>query len=366
VKKFLLVFAGLGLAAGMPEKALALAPEKPMGAAVQATPTPPAVPAALPAAARSSLLAAAGKGAGDASFWSGTFRSSSGDRFFAFQFYVPSDRPALSAGTPLKLAGIVTDDGGREVASFWKDAVFSEVAEGARRDRVTDHSIALPPGEYRGVFGLFGSEGEPPVAAANASFRLAPKSSDFGLSPLILASTLVPLTQRPGPTDPFVFGTDRPIKVEPKGDLRFTGQDSLWYLYAVENPVTAAPAGDAAPGAGADAAPAAVAPKARVMTRIGVQRDGRDAFRPSTAPAELVEIGSGYYTAGGEIPLSSFEPGYYTFTITVRDLNAPKESPAGVGIERKQDFVVLMPDGSLPAKPKPSAAPTPTPKPKKP
>ena len=50
--------------------------------------------------------------------------------------------------------------------------------------------------------------------------------------------------------------------------------------------------------------------------------------------------------------------------ITVRDLNSAKGSAANKGIERKEDFIVLMPDGSMP--PKAAAKPAPAPKPKKP
>jgi hypothetical protein len=125
-----------------------------------------------------------------------------------------------------------------------------------------------------------------------------------------------------------------------------------------------APAADAAPAPAATPAPAADAPKPRIMTRINVQRDGQDAFAPFTGPAELVQTSPGIFSTGSEIPLASFEPGYYTFMITVRDLNAARGSTANKGIERKEDFVVLMPDGSLPPKAtKPAAAPA---KPKKP
>ncbi len=79
------------------------------------------------------------------------------------------------------------------------------------------------------------------------------------------------------------------------------------------------------------------------MTRINVQRDGQDAFAPFTGPAELVQTSPGVYSTGSEIPLASFEPGYYTFLINVRDLNAAKGSPASKGIDRREDFVVLMP-----------------------
>ncbi len=72
----------------------------------------------------------------------------------------------------------------------------------------------------------------------------------------------------------------------------------------------------------------------------------------------------GYYVTGSEIPLASFEPGYYSFLVKVRDLNAAPDSPANKGIDRQQDFVVLMPDGSMPAAKK-AAAPAPAPTKKK-
>jgi GWxTD domain-containing protein len=366
------------------------------GAAAAAPPPPPAAALPLPDAVKSALVASAPKGSGEAGFWSGVFRSNSGDSFLAVQFYLPSDKQSLSPGAPLKLGGMIEDQSGKEVQSFWEDANFSEVAEGNRKDRVVDRSVALPPGTYKGTFGVFAAEGQPPVTAATVPFELPAPSSDFQVSPLILSSGLVPLTRRPGPTDPFVFGTEKPIKVEPKGDHNFSKQDSLWYFYAVANP--GLPAGAAAPAPAAGAAPAAAptpaatpaagaaapapgaaapgaapaeasaaAAKPRIMTRINVQRDGQDAFAPFTGPADMQPIGPSYFATGSEIPLASFEPGYYTFIINVRDLNAARGSAANKGLERKQDFVVLMPDGSLPAR-KAAAAPAPAAKatPKKP
>ena len=392
---------GAGTAAGAPAAGSAAKPPSgapaagapaagaPAGAAAAPPPPAPAPVLPLPDAVKTALVAAAPKGTGDAGFWSGVFHSNAGDSFLALQFYLPSDKQTLSPGTPMKLGGLVEDSSGKEVQSFWEDANFSEVAEGTRKDRVVDKSVALPPGSYKGTFGVFAAEGQPPVASSTVPFELPPPSTDFNVSPLILSSGLVPLTRRPGPTDPFVFGTEKPIKVEPKGDHNFSKQDSLWYFYAVSNPGqpagtpaggTPAPAPAATPGAAAAPAPgatapgapaaepaaAAPAPKPRIMTRINVQRDGQDAFAPFTGPAELQAIGPNYYATGSEIPLASFEPGYYTFMINVRDLNAPRGSAANKGIDRKQDFVVLMPDGSVPAKKAAAPAPAAKPTPKKP
>ena len=351
-----------------PAPAAAAGPAKAAAAAAAATaPAAPTMP--LPAAVKSSLEGVAGKPTGDAGFWAGTFRSATGDEFLALQFYLATNKPAFSANTPLKFGGVVTDESGKEVDSYWEDATFTEVTEGTRKDKVFDRSVTLQPGSYKGVFGLFTAEGQPPVASSSFNFKLDPKTSDFEVSPLILSSGLVPLTKRPGPSDPFVFGTEKPIKVDPKGDHLFSKADSLWYFYTVDNPTLPAVSADAAaaaaaapaptPAAGAAAAapaPAAAAPKPRVMTRINVQRDGQDAFAPFTGPAELVQTAPGVYSTGNEIPLASFEPGYYTFLISVRDLNAAKGTAANKGVDRREDFVVLMPDGSMPPKAAPKAA----------
>ena len=193
------------------------------------------------------------------------------------------------------------------------------------------------------------------------------------MSPLILASTLTPLTKRPNPTDPFVFGMEKPIRVEPKANHLFAKEDSLWYFYTVWNPKVAeaaaaapapAPAPSTTPGAAAAAPAAPEAPKPRIQAKIGVLKDGQPAFAPFTGPAEMQLLAPGYYATGSEIPLATFEPGYYTFALTVRDLGAARDSAAFKGIERKEDFVVLKPDGSMPEKA--AAAPKAAPKPKPP
>ena len=155
----------------------------------------------------------------------------------------------------------------------------------------------------------------------------------------------ISLTKRPAPTDPFVFGVEKPIRVDPKGSRTFGRDESLWYFYTVTNPVvaeTAAPAAAATPAAPAPgAAPAPVpapvaAAKPRIMSRIGVLRDGQPAFAPFTGPAELQMLSPGYYATGSEIPLASFEPGFYTFTLNVRDIGAPRDS----GVRRDRKSVV--------------------------
>jgi GWxTD domain-containing protein len=347
------------LAVAPPAAPPAPAPAAPSAAVAPPASAPPAAAtAAIPDAVRASLegLPKEKKG-GD--FWGGEFHAITGEPFYALQFYIPAEK----AAEPLKFGGVVWSDANQAVGSYWEDVVFTDVKSGNRTDKVYDRSIALPAGNYRGSFGLFSASGAP-IATSGTTFKLEPAATGFGVSPLILANTLTPLTKRPTATDPFVFGMEKPIKVEPKGDRKFAKEDSLWYFYAVSNPVMpaagATPAapppattpGATAPGAsapGASPAPAAAAePKPRIMTKISVLRDGKDAFAPLTALADLQQLGPGYFASGSEIPLESFQPGYYTFAIQVRDLNAPKDSMASKGIERKEDFIVLNADGSLP------------------
>lgn len=327
------------------------------------------VAASLPAAVHSSLEVLIKQEKSDATtYWSGAFRTIPGEPFYAFQFYLPADK---APAAPIKFGGVVTNASGQEVASYWEDAPLSDMKTGTRPDKVFEHSVVVPAGSYRGAFGLFPPEGGAALVSASAAFQLEPKKNDFDVSPLILANTLTPLTKRPAPTDPFVFGVEKPIRVEPKANRLFTKNDGLWYFYTVSNPKTpeAAPAAAPTPASpaapGSPAPPAAAEPKPRVMARIGVLKDGQPAFAPLSGPAELQPLGPGYYASGSEIPLASFEPGYYTLMLNVRDLNSPKDSAAYKGVDRKEDFVVLKPDGSLPekaAKPAAAAKPKVTPK----
>ena len=376
----------------------ASAPPAPAAAApapAAAAAPPPAPAAALPAAARSALDAALksapdpSKPAASASktpgFWGGDFRSVPGDPFYAFQLILPASK--VPAGAAPKLGGVVTKEDGSEATTIWEDAVLVDSKNGNAVDKTADKSIVLPAGKYKGSFGLFSPDGATALVSAGTAFEIPEKSTDFRISPLVLASTLTPLTKRPNPTDPFVFGMEKPIRVEPKGNGMFSREDGLWYFYTVSNPAVPAeapaaaapaeaptPAAAATPAAGAaaattpaaPAAPAAAAPRPRIMTRIGVLRDGKPAFQPATLPAELQPLGTSYYAAGSEIPLATFEPGYYTFTINIRDLNAPRDSAAFKGVDRSGDFVVLAADGNLPPTPTPAAPKTtPTPRPKK-
>jgi GWxTD domain-containing protein len=347
------------------------------GAAAAAAAAPAPVAVALPAATRAILepLLKAPSEKRVPGFWGGDFQTIGGDPFYAFQITAFGTKAAPPPAA-LKLGGVVTREDGQEATTFWEDAAGSDVKGKDGMNKVVDHSVVLPAGKYKGAFGLFSAEGGPAVSSASVAFSIPEKTGDIHVSSLILAATLTPLTKRPNPTDAFVFGMEKPIRVEPRGDGVFRREDGLWYFYTVANPAMpaeaaagAAPAAAATPAAGATAAPAPTAapsPKPRIMTRLGMLRDGKPAFAPTTLPAEMQALGPNFYASGNEIPLASFEPGYYTFTLNIRDMNAPRDSAAFKGFDRSGDFVVLMPDGSMPPVPTPvPEKPTPKPRPKK-
>jgi GWxTD domain-containing protein len=329
--------------------------------AVSAAAPPPALVAAnLPAAVRL-LLDAAGKEKRrpEGSFWGGPFRTLAGDPFYAFELTLPAEKAVAG----VKLGGVVTSEAGEDKASFWEDPAWLETKTGAGVSKVVTRSVSLPPGSYRASVGLFPADGSAPLVSAASDFKLEPGSNAFEVSPLILANEPSAPRKAPAPTDPFVFRPKLPIQVVPKADGLFASKDSLWYFYAVRNPAkppaSAEPtAGSAAPGQpSATPAAAAEAPFPRLMATIMMLRDGQQAFQTATAPAELEPFGEAAYGGGREIPLESFKPGFYTFVLTVRDLNAPRDSAAFKGLERRSDFVVLKPDGSRPDKPAPAVTP---------
>ncbi|HEY7574053.1 MAG TPA: GWxTD domain-containing protein, partial [Thermoanaerobaculia bacterium] len=298
----------------------------PAGAAAAAAPPPAPAAVALPAATRGLLepLLKEPTPKSTPGFWGGDFQTVTGDPFYAIQLVLPADKVPAAGG--VKIGGVVTKEDGSEATSFFEDAPLVDMKRGTVMDKAADRSVVLPAGTYRGAFGLFSADGASSLVSGTSTFTIPEKSSDFRVSSMILATTLTPLTKRPNPTDAFVFGMEKPIRVEPKGNAVFSRDDGLWYFYTLSNPIvpseaaaaapTPAPAPPTTPAAGAapapEAAAAAPAPKPRVMTRIGVLRDGKPAFQPATLPADLQPLGPNYYASGSEIPLATFEPGYYT------------------------------------------------------
>lgn len=265
------------------------------------------------------------------SFWAAPFRTGAGERSYFLQFSVPAELAPERA----RFGGSVVSREGREIIGFWEEGPLSQSGGAGRSSRIFERAIALPPGEYVGEFGLFSPDGKNLLAAAKESFAVEPFTEAFGVSPLILATNVVRIDTSSSAPGPFLFGSQKPFQAQPKGDRLFSPTDSLWYFLTLENPLVAADA-DGAVG------------RPRVLLKISVSKEGKPAFAPFSNVAELEPLGPGLYAAGSEIPLAGFQPGRYTLSVSARDLNAPRDSPAWKGIDRQAPFIVLTPSGALP------------------
>jgi hypothetical protein len=187
-------------------------------------------------------------------------------------------------------------------------------------DQFVDKTLsALPAGKYRGYFGLADNTGKPLVIAAN-DIELAGSldKSASTTSGLILSNNIYPLTEAQRATDPFAFGG---IKVVPKADHVFHTTDELWYFFELRNPGIPTPAADAPVPVSGDPV---LLPKVQVKIDIeGVLDADKKTVKKTAPPREVEAIAikgvEGHYGVGNAIPLESFKPGQYTFTVKVID-----------------------------------------------
>lgn len=241
---------------------------------------------------------------------SGEFVTTEGETFVPVIVYVPK-----AAGLPttgLTFFGVVQDEAGKNLAAFEEPATLNASKEDFYVERTLK---SLPGGKNRGIFGL--AENGKPVAMVSADMTLTGTldKDAVAVSPLILSNNIYPLTEAQNATDPFAFGG---VKVIPKGDKTFHTTDELWYFFELRNPGVA----ESAPAA--EGAPAAT-PLPKVQVKIDVEgTDAQGKKHKMAAPPTAVDAIEmkgvpGHFGVGSAIPLSSFVPGDYTFTMKVID-----------------------------------------------
>lgn len=230
----------------------------------------------------------------------GEYVTSDGDFFVPVQFYLPA--PAgVAAGTDVTLFGEIRNDAG-EVVQVIEQPVRALETKG---DVYAAASIDLEPGRtYDAVFGL--AQDGRTLVIKDAKLELAGIPAEGpSISQLILSENIYALTEAQNPTDPYSFGG---IRVVPKSDRTFATSDELWYFFELRNP-------------GLDAAG-----NPHVQTSIEVVGPTGDSPRTMRSPlaqatVEPLKGVDNHYGIGSSIPLSSFAPGEYSFTITVVDMN---------------------------------------------
>jgi GWxTD domain-containing protein len=225
--------------------------------------------------------------------------TTSGEDFVPLQIFVPKTA-GLNADDSYVFFGQVDDAAGKTAAIYEEPAKL--VA--SKDDLFFARSLTLPPGKYRGTFGL-AQNGKPVTMVATDINVTGLDKAAPGVSNLILSNNVYPLTEAQKPTDPFAFGG---IKVVPKSDATFTQADELWYFFEARNP-------------GLD--PTTKQPKLRAkLTVEGKSTEGKavkyDNPPMDLEPQELKGV-EGHWAVGQSIPLSGFKPGDYTMKMKITD-----------------------------------------------
>lgn len=228
----------------------------------------------------------------------GEYVTADGEYYVPVQFYL-RDEAGVAPGTSLTLFGEVRDAEGNVVRVVEEPVTALE----SKGDVYAGTSLDLEPGQtYTGVFGL--AAGDRPVALTRNELKLeGVQHGEAGVSQLILSNNIYPLTEAQNPTDPYSFGG---IRVVPKGDRTFANDDELWYFYEVRNP--------------------AVDANGEPQLQASIEVEGNINGKKRTMRSPIADVAAqplkgveNHYGVGSSIPLESFEPGTYTFTLRVID-----------------------------------------------
>lgn len=241
----------------------------------------------------------------------GEYVTPSGETFVPVMLYIPK-AAGLNASSSLTYFGVVQDESGKNVLAFEQPAKLTE----SKGDFYVDRSLRLGAGKHHAIFGL--ADNGKPVAMVATDMDLAGTidKEATAISQLTLSNNIYPLTVAQAPDDPFAFGG---VKVVPKADKTYTKADDLWYFFELRNPGLVESA-DTVPVSGGDSA---AQPKVQVKIDVeGTDTTGKK-VKMSAPPTEAAAIAMkgvpGHYGVGSAIPLASFKPGDYTFTIKVID-----------------------------------------------
>lgn len=229
--------------------------------------------------------------------WS-EFVTPGGEVFVPVQLFIPAGAE-VKPEQKVTFFGLVENAAG-EIVEAYEDEMFV-VASG--RDAYVDKSLLLPPGEYKGTFGLSDRGKILSIATADLTVNpLDPKAP--AMSDMIISNRAYPLEKPQELTDPFAFGG---LKVVPKGDRRFVRSDDIWYVFELRNPGI----GDSG------------APKVQVKIDItGETKEGKPVKMNfplqqfETIPLKGVD---GHHLLALTFPLSDFKPGKYKAKIKVID-----------------------------------------------
>jgi GWxTD domain-containing protein len=239
-----------------------------------------------------------------------------GDYFVPTVLYIPKSS-GIAASDSLTFFGVVEDASGKTLAAFEQPAKLNATKD----DLFIDTSLTqMPAGAARAIYGL--ADNGKVVTMTSAQMNLAGTidKSASASGRLILSNNVFAMKEAQAPIEPFAYGG---LKVIPKADKTFHRTDDLAYFVELRNPGVVDPTAGNSTVVPVNGDPTPM-PKLQVKLDLeGVERDGgkkiHSALPLREMPAFAVKGIPGRYGLGSDIPLQSFKPGDYTFTVKIID-----------------------------------------------
>jgi GWxTD domain-containing protein len=271
----------------------------PVPAAAQTSPAVPQV--ATPSATVDPSLWTKEANLQGAFFTGESFISPTEKSFYAYSFYLPKSVAAMAAPQNIVMAGSIRDASGNEVATFRQQA--TPVSYDDAGDRFADGSVELVPGKYNGVFAMYAADGSTLLATARTEFEVPDVTTTRVSRPLL--TSRIDTLETQAAFDPFTFVAQ---KYAVKGSNVFRKSESVGFFTFIANPVAN--------------------PEPSMMMRMKVSRGGKVIETTPLMPANLQQTGPHTYLLATRFDANTLQPGHYKLDITVRDMNAPKDTEA--------------------------------------
>ena len=209
----------------------------------------------------------------------GEFATADGTPFGALQLTIP----AGVAADKLTFFGIITDESGKSLATYFEELPVQQ----SNGDAFIERSLLLPLRKARATFGL---------ARKNEVLGLARVDIEppSGVSRLILSSDVHLLPAAQAPLDPFAFGG---TKVVPKPRSAFRRGDEVWVFFELRSPTVP-----------------------QITTKLDIEGGATKVNGlPTPAVATPLKGVAGHYGVGNTIDVSTLKAGDYRVRVTVTD-----------------------------------------------
>lgn len=223
------------------------------------------------------------------------------DTYYAYNLYVPKSAAAFADTKSGLLVTLVRNEAGQQVVADRRQVELREY-DSASGARFVDHSVALPPGKYEGLFAFYTPEGTKLLSSHRAAFEVAPKDAQRATA--LFLTSRVDALENQDPLDPFTFVA---TKYAVRADRQFRLSDTVGFFTVISNPTGS--------------------PNPQLMQKMLFKRDGKEFAKTPLEPVQLTQTGPNTFLVGNTFEAETFPVGHYTLELQVRDMNAPDGSP---------------------------------------